>query len=351
MGVIFDLDQTIVNSRIAFEERKNRNWKGVYALIPQMEPYNGVVSLIHELLRQGIEVAVVTSSPETYCKKVLDFLGITGVITVCYHDTEKHKPDPEPLLEAVRRMRNQKGKTIVAIGDEEKDVIAAKEAGFSSILAYWGNRYTYNNWNQEIVPDVFCRDEESLLRFFQTGGLNLDIGSLRKNGDHIFSLFDYYPVSRIHDQQSKDFFEEIKGRNSGYNYCNKFCRAFVKNKYIFPSTYGLFVVPSSTAGKWNDKLMRHVVPELVQRMNLINCSNYILRHTTHEKQAYGGDRSIESNLSTMKLQYTLPPNMRGAIIIDDITTTGNVFEACRQVLCKEGIQREKIYCVAIGKTI
>ena len=36
MGVIFDLDQTIIDSRIAYEERRAGNWKNVYDLIPQM---------------------------------------------------------------------------------------------------------------------------------------------------------------------------------------------------------------------------------------------------------------------------------------------------------------------------
>ena len=71
----------------------------------------------------------------------------------------------------------------------------------------------------------------------------------------------------------------------------------------------------------------------------------------HDKQAFGGDRSIYSNLSTIKLQYELPRRMKGAFIIDDITTTGNIFEACKQVICAEGIPRENIYCAAIGGTI
>ena len=86
-------------------------------------------------------------------------------------------------------------------------------------------------------------------------------------------------------------------------------------------------------------------------MGLMNFSEYILRHTTHEKQAFGGDRSVESNLSTMKLQYALPSNLKNAIIIDDITTTGNILEACSRILCSNGIPRENIYCAAIGKTI
>ena len=68
MGVIFDLDQTIIDSSIAYEYRKNRNWTKVYTLIPKMKPYEKVVELIKILISQGTEVAVVTSSPRTYCE-------------------------------------------------------------------------------------------------------------------------------------------------------------------------------------------------------------------------------------------------------------------------------------------
>lgn len=350
MGVIFDLDQTIIDSRIAYEKRKNRDWGAAYALIPQMQPYYGVVELIHRLLEYGIKVAVVTSSPRTYCEKVLNFLGITGVITVCYHDTKNHKPHPEPILEAISRMGNQEGKRIIAIGDEEKDVVAAKSAGVTSVLAYWGNYDSYMNSIE--IPDVLCRDEESLLRFFNSTGVELEKGGLRERKYHTYQLVDYYPISKIHDRLSKNIFDEVKERNNRTSICELFCKAFERTyNTIAPNTYGIFVVPSSTAGKWNRKLTNYVVPRLEHNLGLINCADYILRHTTHDKQAFGGDRSVESNLSTIKLQYKLPKELNGAIIIDDITTTGNIFEACTQIICAEGIPRENIYCAAIGGTV
>lgn len=350
MGVIFDLDQTIIDSRIAYEERRNRNWSAVYALIPQMKPYYGVVKLIHKLLEYGIEVAIVTSSPRSYCERVLDFLGIRGVITVCYHDTEHHKPDPEPILEAISRMVNQEGKWIIAIGDEDKDVVAAKSAGVISVLANWGNYYPYMH-NME-KPDLFCRDEECLLRFFNLKGIELEKGGLRERKYHTYQLYDYYPVSKIHDNLSEKIFEEVKERDNRTSICELFCKAFERTyNTITSNTYGIFVVPSSTAGKWNRKLTNCVVPRLEHNLGLINCADYILRHTTHDKQAFGGDRSVESNLSTIKLQYKLPKELNGAIIIDDITTTGNIFEACTQIICEAGIPRENIYCAAIGGTV
>ena len=92
------------------------------------------------------------------------------------------------------------------------------------------------------------------------------------------------------------------------------------------------------------------MPILVNKVGLIDCSKYLYRHTPHEKQAYGGDRSIESHLKTLKVQYELP-DLEGAFIIDDITTTGNIFKACKKLLIEKGIEKDNIYCAAIGGTV
>ncbi len=347
MGFIFDLDQTIIDSSIAFEERKSRNWNAVYALIPQMKPFKKIVYLIKELVNLGEEVAIVTSSPKPYCNRVLNFLGITGVITVCYHDTVKHKPDTEPMLLAKSMMRN-KAQNIIAIGDEENDIIAAQNAKMYGVLGYWGNHYSfYNNTTQ---PDLYCRDEDSLLFFIYSLGYKITDGGLRNRRDRTYQLFDYYPISKKHDHFSYDLYQEAKNHDNNMSKCSLFCSEFMKLQ-VTSGTYGIFVVPSSLKNSWNNKLTDIVVPYLVNNMGLIDCAKYILRHTSHPKQAFGGNRSVQSNLSTIELQFSLPPNLQGAFIIDDITTTGNIFEACEQLLCNNGVNKQNIYCAAIGGTV
>lgn len=52
---------------------------------------------------------------------------------VCYEDTKKHKPDPEPLLLAADRL-NIPNVNCVYIGDSQSDMIAAKSAGMKALL-------------------------------------------------------------------------------------------------------------------------------------------------------------------------------------------------------------------------
>lgn len=136
--IIFDLDQTLINSAAAEPLRKRRKWNEVYSLIPLLKPYPGIDTLISKLHGQGISVAIVTSSPRIYCSKIIDQWKWPINTIIAYHDTEKHKPDPEPILKAV-----QNSGCIAAdcfhIGDMAGDTQAAKAAGVASLGALWGS--------------------------------------------------------------------------------------------------------------------------------------------------------------------------------------------------------------------
>jgi HAD superfamily hydrolase (TIGR01509 family) len=139
MGYIFDLDQTIVDSSIAEEYRKQRNWTTVYSMVPRFRVYEGINEVLGILRKKGEKVCVVTSSPEKYCRAVLKEFGIQAYATVCYHDTKHHKPSPEPILRAVEILR-ENPEDVVSIGDAENDIIASRKAGVISCLALWGRQ-------------------------------------------------------------------------------------------------------------------------------------------------------------------------------------------------------------------
>lgn len=348
MGIIFDLDQTIIDSSIAYAERHAKDWHSVYKLIPSMRPYHRIVSFIKLAVNMGIKVAVVTSSPRPYCEKVLEYMDITGVITVCWHDTMRHKPDPEPLLLAIDKMGNQEGKKIIVIGDEESDIIAANKIdNVISAWAYWGNRK--DMIDSAVRPDVYFQHERTLLSFFTSHGLDTGVCGMQWRAEGIYYLYDYYPISRKHDVLSYDLFQEVKGFSNKKIILRSFCKCI--KTFNFGNNYGIFVVPSSQCGKWNEALVNYVVPRLETEIGLIDCSDYLYRYKTHEKQAYGGDRSIQSHLNSIKVRKRIPNRIDGAIIIDDITTTGNIFNACRELLVDQGVPYENIYCFAVGGTV
>jgi HAD superfamily hydrolase (TIGR01662 family) len=137
-AVIFDLDQTLVDSTAAEPLRRARNWRGVYAAVQNLRCYQGIPELLEQLRAVGIRIAVVTSSPQTYCSKVIKACGVQVDACVCYHDTARHKPHPDPLLLALKRLGGIDRRDAVAVGDVAADIDAARATGIYSVGAVWG---------------------------------------------------------------------------------------------------------------------------------------------------------------------------------------------------------------------
>lgn len=100
--------------------------------------YSGVVELLKEVEQLGIKQAVV--SAKTMNQYRIDFVskGLDAFMTcrVLAEDTEKHKPDPEPLLKCLSLL-NLKNKEVCYVGDAYSDYLASNEAGIDFIYAKW----------------------------------------------------------------------------------------------------------------------------------------------------------------------------------------------------------------------
>ncbi|WP_071884661.1 HAD hydrolase-like protein [Hymenobacter sp. APR13] len=139
MYLIFDLDQTLLDSSIAEVHRKNRQWPNVYPLIPRMGVYDGIEEIFAHISRTDTKVAVVTSSPGTYCSKVIQHYKWPIPITVCYHDTTQRKPHPAPIQLALERLGNPPLDQVYSFGDMATDITASNAAGVHSVACLWGS--------------------------------------------------------------------------------------------------------------------------------------------------------------------------------------------------------------------
>ena len=137
MNVLFDLDLTLINSMAAEPLRRQRRWQQVYALIPLLVPYPGINELLTDLHVLEATLGIVTSTPRSYCQRVIRQWRWPIDASVCYHDTRRHKPDPAPFQEALSRL-NTTAAHAISVGDSASDVIASKRAGICSVAALWG---------------------------------------------------------------------------------------------------------------------------------------------------------------------------------------------------------------------
>jgi pyrophosphatase PpaX len=100
----------------------------------------GMQELLLELHAGGVRLGLVTAKRRSTVEVAFGHLpGLEGVfdVIVTSEDTELHKPNPEPLLLAMRKLETTPAEAAY-VGDSPFDVEAAKAAGLRSIAVTWG---------------------------------------------------------------------------------------------------------------------------------------------------------------------------------------------------------------------
>lgn len=119
-------------------ERAYRQWNLAHH-DELIRPYPGMAELLADLGTSGVATGVVTSKRRLTAQSALDRLGLADILTVvvAMEDTDRHKPQPEPVLLGIRRL-GVRPRDTVYVGDAVVDVQAAKAAGLGSIAVTWG---------------------------------------------------------------------------------------------------------------------------------------------------------------------------------------------------------------------
>ena len=102
--------------------------------------FNGIEELL-KVLSQNHKLGIVTSKTKEEFEEEVTHFGLNkyfGVI-ICAADTEKHKPNPEPLLKYME-LANAKNKETIYIGDSIYDMQCAKASKVDFAFAKWGNK-------------------------------------------------------------------------------------------------------------------------------------------------------------------------------------------------------------------
>ena len=157
--VIFDLDLTLVDSRRVLELQRRRRWRSVFSMVPEIEPYDGIPELLARLHGARVPVAIVTSSPDQYCRRIVEYRGWNVGTVIGFHDVRHRKPHPEPIDLALQRMGVPSAGAVSA-GDRADDTAAARAASVFSIGAAWGSLEP--EALEESTPDLMCHSVAEL---------------------------------------------------------------------------------------------------------------------------------------------------------------------------------------------
>jgi phosphoglycolate phosphatase len=132
------------------------------ALAVHTRPFDGIEALLEAIEARGWPWGIVTNKPEGLAIGVVEGLGwSTRSKALVGGDTlPVRKPAPEPLWLAASQL-GVPPDACLYVGDDARDVEAAKAAGMPSVAALWGYREAHEdprNWG----ATVDCRDAEAL---------------------------------------------------------------------------------------------------------------------------------------------------------------------------------------------
>jgi N-acetyl-D-muramate 6-phosphate phosphatase len=108
-------------------------------LARESRPFDGIGAALAAFEQRGIAWGVVTNKPQWLTDPLMEALGLArrSAVTLGAQDGLKPKPAPDSLLRACATLKLEAA-DCVYVGDDRRDVEAARAAGMPVLAAAWG---------------------------------------------------------------------------------------------------------------------------------------------------------------------------------------------------------------------
>jgi pyrophosphatase PpaX len=129
-----------------------------------LEAFEELLALLPGLVAEGRKLGIVTAKRHRTVALALErfpALASNFDVVIAHEDTERHKPDPDPVLLGVERLGGVPAEAAY-VGDSPFDIGAAKAAGVYAVAVGWGGIHPDERLLAE-EPDAFVRSPEELL--------------------------------------------------------------------------------------------------------------------------------------------------------------------------------------------
>jgi pyrophosphatase PpaX len=127
----------------------------------ELEAFEGIEHVLAELKREGRRLGIVTAKRRKTVELAFAVLPLERYfdVVVTSDMTERHKPDPEPVLTALERLGVEPAEAAF-VGDSPFDVASGKAAGVFTVAVAWGNIHPIENLAE---ADVLVESPAQLL--------------------------------------------------------------------------------------------------------------------------------------------------------------------------------------------
>lgn len=115
--------------------------------------FDGITELLNLLKEMRISWGIVTNKREHLTFPLVQQIGLSHAHCIIAGDTlAVHKPNPEPVLEAAKRI-HVAPEDCWFIGDDPRDILAGNKANTQTIAAKWGYGSDIHTWNADFIAE------------------------------------------------------------------------------------------------------------------------------------------------------------------------------------------------------
>jgi pyrophosphatase PpaX len=102
--------------------------------------FPGVREVVSAIEARGVPQALVTSKARRMALRTLEVCGFSGTfpVVVTADEVQRGKPDPEPVVLALRELGEPEAGATVFVGDSPHDIVAGRAAGVVTVGVTWG---------------------------------------------------------------------------------------------------------------------------------------------------------------------------------------------------------------------
>lgn len=130
----------------------------------ELQAFDGMLDVLPRLSARGQRIGIVTAKRRATVELAFDrFPALRDVseVLIGSDDTERHKPDPDPLFAALAQLGAEPHEAAY-VGDSPFDIRAAKAGGLFAVAVGWGGIHADDVLLAE-QPDAFVHDPQELL--------------------------------------------------------------------------------------------------------------------------------------------------------------------------------------------
>jgi phosphoglycolate phosphatase len=125
--------------------------------------YDGIKKLLDNF-KSDFKFCIATNANSDYARKMLNHLEINSYFSTIlgYNDVEKPKPNPD-MVNALLDKYSIKKQNAQLVGDSNKDIMAAFNAGIDGILVNWG----FSNYDKNALNSVEELEKKIIDKFYK----------------------------------------------------------------------------------------------------------------------------------------------------------------------------------------